>query len=96
MLECFLNLPDENELPFALHLQLISTGQQTDQSLFSNASHIQWDTPKDNLDKCNYLHTFLRQKCSGRSAYLRNNFATWYNGITKRLVTAVCILYSRQ
>jgi hypothetical protein len=34
MLDCFLNLPDEDELPFALDLQLIATGQQNDQSLW--------------------------------------------------------------
>jgi hypothetical protein len=34
MLECFLNLPDENKLPFALDLQRIATRQQADQLLW--------------------------------------------------------------
>jgi hypothetical protein len=33
MLECFLALPDENNLPFALNLQYIATGQHVDQAL---------------------------------------------------------------
>jgi hypothetical protein len=36
MLDCFLNLPDEDELPFALDLQRIAIGQQTDQALWQN------------------------------------------------------------
>jgi hypothetical protein len=34
MLECFLNLPDKKELPFALDLQLIATGQHNGQLLW--------------------------------------------------------------
>jgi hypothetical protein len=34
LLECFLNLPDKNELPFALDLQRIAQGQQQDQELW--------------------------------------------------------------
>jgi hypothetical protein len=34
MLDCFLNLPNEDELPLALDLQLIATGQRNDQSLW--------------------------------------------------------------
>jgi hypothetical protein len=34
LLECFLNLPDENDLPFTLDLQRIATGQQNNQALW--------------------------------------------------------------
>jgi hypothetical protein len=35
-LECFLNLPDEKDLSFALDLQCIATGQQNDQALWQH------------------------------------------------------------
>jgi hypothetical protein len=62
MVDCFLNLPDEDELPFALNLRRTAAGQQADQDLWQRCHTHPLSYPE------RHLATFWNQGCAHEHA----------------------------